>query len=123
MKHQTSLEYTLAEGWLRPWVEGLREGRAVASVCSRCDRAYFPPLRVCPDCKTPCGNWRDLPGGATIQHRTSGADGDFSLAQFDGATGSAVVRTERLPKDARRGHLAPVSDGRPQLRLEPEAPE
>ena len=122
MKHTLSLDYSLAEGWLRPWVDGLHEGRAVASVCNTCDCAHFPPLRICPDCKAPSENWRELSGGAKLQYRTSGSDGDFALAQFDGAEGLAVVRTERLPKDARRGRLAAVPDGELRLSLEPEAP-
>lgn len=120
MKHSVSLDYDLAEGWLRPWFDGLREGRAVASTCSACDLAQFPPLRVCPMCNTPSDGWRTLSGGATVQHRTAGADGDFAIVQFDGAERAAVVRSEHLAPNARRGRLARVSDGPPWLSLEPE---
>ncbi len=123
MKHHLSLDYTIAEGWLRPWVDGLRDGRAVASTCSHCDNTQFPPLRICPNCRMPSDGWRELPGGATLLHRTFGSDGDFALARFDGAERSAVVRAEHLPGDARRGQLAAVPVGHPRLILQSESPE
>ena len=51
MKHRVVLDYELAEGWLAPWIEGLRNGEAVASHCTACDSAWFPPLRACPGCR------------------------------------------------------------------------
>ena len=117
MKLSLNLDYTLGEGWLAPWVEALREGRALASSCSECGSAYFPPVRHCPNSGALSDGWQPLSGRATILFRTAGADGDFALAAFDGAQGAAIVRAERLPQDATRGSLQAIPDGQPTLIL------
>lgn len=114
------LDYELAEGWLAPWVAGLRAGRATASACGACGVARFPPLRICPGCLAPSDGWRDLPGTATILLRTSGSDGDIALARFDGAEGAAVARLRGLDGQAATGRLVAVPDGPPALILGPE---
>ncbi|WP_171102391.1 Zn-ribbon domain-containing OB-fold protein [Ruegeria sp. HKCCD7255] len=120
MKHQVSLEYSLAKGWLAPWIEGLRQGKAIASHCKTCGGAQFPPLRLCPDCRTPSDGWVTLSGRAAIQWRTTGADGDFAVAKFEGAHGATVLRSAHLPPDAAHGRLRACPEGPPILQLEPE---
>ncbi|WP_171128495.1 MULTISPECIES: Zn-ribbon domain-containing OB-fold protein [unclassified Ruegeria] len=120
MKHQVSLDYSLAEGWLAPWIEGLRQGKAIASHCKTCGGAQFPPLRVCPDCRTPSDGWVTLSGRAAIQWRTTGADGDFAVAKFEGAHGATVLRSAHLPPHAAHGRLRACAEGPPILQLEPE---
>lgn len=123
MKRTVALEYSLAEGWLSPWLDGLRTGKAVASTCAACGDAQFPPLRCCPNCGAPCDGWKTLEGGATVMFRTTGTDGDFALARFDGAGGGAIARCDALPPGALRAELAPASgaDEPPVLSLVPEA--
>ena len=120
MKHQLSLEYDLSEGWLADWVEGLRNGEALASRCSACNARYFPPLRVCADCRAQSDGWVTLSGRAKVIRRTNGVDGDFVLAQFEGAKGAAVMRAGRLPEDALFGQLRACGDHPLALELEPE---
>lgn len=120
MKRDVALDYALGEGWLAPWLDGLREGRAVASTCSACGNAHFPPLRTCPDCRRPSDGWQSLPGGAAILFRTRGADGDFAMAQFDGARGAAIARADALPEGAVRAVLAACPDDPPLISLRPE---
>ena len=108
MKYSLTLDYTIGEGWLQVWVDGLREGRAMASSCSTCGHAQFPPLRICPTCKIASDDWTQLDGSASIQFRTTGTDGDFALVQFDGADSAAVVRTDALPEFMKRGRLLPA---------------
>lgn len=122
MKYSLTLDYTIGEGWLQVWVDGLRKGRAMASSCSSCGHAQFPPLRICPTCKIVSDDWTQLDGSASIQFRTTGTDGDFALVQFDGADSAAVVRTDALPEFMKRGRLLPAGDGPPVLRLGPETP-
>lgn len=121
MKRNVALEYTLGEGWLAPWIDGLREGVAVASACSTCGETHFPPLRSCPTCRSRCDGWTRLGGGATILFRTNGSDGDYAMAQFDGATGAAIARADGLPADATRAVLAACPDDPPRLSLAPES--
>lgn len=120
MKLALSLDYTIGEGWMLPWVEGLRQGKAVASACSQCNQAQFPPTRLCPNCHIRSDGWKELGGGAAVLFRTTGADGDFALARFDGSEGAVVVRAESLPENATRGHLNAVDEGSPSLSLVPE---
>jgi uncharacterized OB-fold protein len=122
MKRRVELDYSLGEGWLAPWLDGLRTGKAVASTCPACGAAQFPPLRVCPACRVPSDGWRTLSGGATVLFRTTGADGDVAMARFDGAIGAAIARVDALPERATRAILAPCPDDLPILALiaEPE---
>ena len=120
MKKNVSLDYTLGEGWLSPWLDGLRKGKAMASSCSGCQDVYFPPLKVCPTCFAPCDGWRSLSGGAVIVHRTTGSDGDFAMARFDGAKGAAIANAEALPSGVTRAVLAPSPEDPPTLALIPE---
>ena len=117
MKRQLDLEYSLGSGWLSTWLDGLRRGRAVASTCSTCGDARFPPLSACPTCRSPSDGWRRLDGGASILFRTTGKDGDFALVQFDGATGGAIARAHAIPTGAQRCRLAASEDEPPTLSL------
>jgi len=121
MKQGISLDYTLGEGWLAPWLDGVREGKALASNCAVCSAAHFPPLRVCPACRVPCDGWRALSGGGLIVHRTTGTDGDFAMVRFDGARGAAIAPADELPEGTTRVALAPCDDDPPRLVLVPEA--
>lgn len=120
MKRRVELDYTLNEGWLAPWLEGLRQGQAVGSHCLTCRRVQFPPLRVCPDCATPSDAWQTLTGAATLLFRTDGMDGSFALVHFDGASRAVVARADVLPPGAARCHLAACPDDPPILALKPE---
>lgn len=120
MKLRLTLDYDLAEGWHAPWVAGLRDGRAIASACGTCGTAQFPPLRICPGCNSPSDRWQVLQGRAAILFRTSGSDGDFALARFEGSQGTAAVRLDGLPAEAVSGCLRAVPDGPPALILGPD---
>lgn len=122
MKRQVTLDYTLGEGWLTPWRDGLRDGVPVASNCSVCGQAQFPPLRTCPECRLPSDGWCSLTGRATILFRTTGTDGDIAMAAFDGASGATIARAEALPAGATHAVLAPCPKDPPILSLttEPE---
>lgn len=120
MKRQLSLDYTLGEGWLAPWVDALRRGTALASLCGTCGAAQFPPLRTCPKCRRASDGWAELSGGAAVLFRTTGTDGDVAMVQFDGADCSAIVRCETLPPGATRARIMACPDGPPMLRIEPE---
>lgn len=102
--HHLALDYTLHPGWMAPYVDGLQEGRAVARRCASCATTTFPPQRICP-CGATQAAWITLKGRAEITFRTSGSDGTFALAKFDGADTSAVVRLQDLASDQTRGTL------------------
>ena len=114
--YHLSLDYTLQPGWLAPFVDGLRTGRAVARACTDCARVSFPPLKTCA-CGCNSGTWQTLSGHAEIHTRTTGSDGDFALVRFDGASGLATVRLADMPPGATGGTLAPATSDLPQLIL------
>ena len=120
MKRRVELDYSLGEGWLAPWLEGLRQGKAVASTCGACGAAQFPPLRICPACRVPSDGWSALGGGATILFRTIGTDGDFALVRFDGAEGAALARASALPQGADRAVIGASPNGPPVISLKSE---
>lgn len=102
--HHLALDYTLQPGWMAPYVDGLQEGLAMARQCAACATTSFPPHRIC-RCGAAAGAWITLKGDAEIAYKTAGADGQFSLAQFDGADTSAVVRLQDIAPDQTRGTL------------------
>lgn len=117
--HELTLHYRLAPGWLSPWVTALAEGRALAAVCDGCGRVSFPPLRRC-RCGRGTWDWRELAGTARILRRSTGADGDFALAAFDGADTRTTVRLLDLGPGAIAGKLRiPPTDAAAAMILGP----
>ena len=112
------LNYALAEGWLAPWVDALREGRVLARRCSACGRASFVPLRAC-RCGSMTGEWVELPNTARIERRCTGLDGDFALARFEGADTACVAALRDVPEEATRARLVPAAGTLPRIVLEP----
>jgi uncharacterized protein len=114
MKLNLSLDYALAEGWLAPFVAGLRDGRAVAARCTACDAVSFPPARVCA-CGSRQSVWVTLDGTARVIWRTAGLDGDFALVQFAGASSSSIARLQGMPESKTNGQIAPARPERPAV--------
>lgn len=115
MKLSMQLDYDLAEGWMAPWVAGLREGRAVASVCDACRQAHFAPVRFCLSCQGRASGWTELEGSGTVLFQTRGADGEFALVRFDGAANAVVARVASGAVGATSCTLLAVPDGPPAL--------
>lgn len=130
--YRLHLDYDLKAGWFAPFVDGLKQGQAVARCCSSCGRVSFPPLRTCSRCGSQDGDWQRLSGRAVLKARTQGMDGDFALVSFDGADALATVALQGLeglegdaPEDAapEQGRvlvLTAAPDGLPRLILTPE---
>jgi uncharacterized OB-fold protein len=114
-----TFDYTLSPGWLAPYLDGLREGRAVAARCDGCGRVSLPPERSC-GCGASQSQFVTLAGSATIFSRTSGTDGDFALVRFDGADGLSVARLDGWT-DETTGRLIASTSERPALILGPFA--
>ncbi len=89
------LEYRYSLGALKPYFDALKRGIALASNCSRCGTAHFPPRLGC------CGEAGDvqfveLSGLGvvveTTQGRQSTGDTAFALIAMDGASNCALGR-------------------------------
>lgn len=118
IKHQIVLDYTLAPGWMKPFVDGLITGNAVALKCASCALISYPPQRTC-TCGETQSDWITLSGIAEIVFRTTGSDGDFGLVRFDGADTQTVVRLEAFSIHLERGRIAKSEGGLPKMILEP----
>lgn len=122
MKHRLILDYTLGEGELSPYLDGLRRGAATARHCLHCGRVTFPPERMCgcssADNRTASFEWKTLDATAEIAHRTDGSGGAFALARFAGADNLAVCRIINPTVKASSARLCPADDNRPGLVVE-----
>ncbi len=102
MKRVLTLDYSLGEGFLAPYLAGLRKGEAQAGRCPACGRVALPPEPVCI-----CGERNPemvrLSGSATLLWRTTGSDGDVALVRFDGADSNALARLEGFAGQTRDG--------------------
>jgi uncharacterized protein len=117
MKRTLTLDYTLGEGFLAPYLDGLRSGTAMASRCTACGCVALPPAPVC-DCGARDPAMVALAGTATILWRTTGTDGDVALVRFDGADSNALARLDGFTRET-RGRIAPSAEA--ALVLTPEA--
>lgn len=44
-----TLNYDHGDGYFAPYFEHLMQGRPLASLCPKCDAAWFPPAPTCPN--------------------------------------------------------------------------
>jgi uncharacterized OB-fold protein len=91
MRFALSLDVTAGEGFLAPYLDGLRRGEAIAGHCAACGRTALPPEPRC-RCGASPSEMRRLSGKAAILWRTTGTDGDAALVRFDGADTLSVAR-------------------------------
>ncbi|AAL63444.1 conserved protein associated with acetyl-CoA C-acyltransferase [Pyrobaculum aerophilum str. IM2] len=54
------LRFTLSVNKIAKFIDGLREGKLMYTVCKRCGSKYFPPQADCPKCKTSDMEWREV---------------------------------------------------------------
>ena len=54
------LRYFISIENIKPFYEGLREGKLMASKCKKCGRLFFPPQKDCPSCFTSEMDWVEL---------------------------------------------------------------
>ncbi|MEP5731360.1 MAG: hypothetical protein ABJL67_18540 [Sulfitobacter sp.] len=116
--YKLTLDYTLAPGWMAPFIDGLRANKAMARVCRGCSEVSFPPTRIC-TCGAEKAEWRELSGQADIAFRTGGTDGTFGLVRFRGANTQSVVRLNGIESDTNTGWLAAAENDTPHLALGP----
>lgn len=119
MKRTLTLDYTLGEGFLAPYLDGLRKGEARAGRCPACGRVALPPEPVCA-CGAKDPQMVTLSGVATLLWRSSGTDGDVALVRFDGADCNSLARLDGFDRQT-RGRIAPSAKA--ALFLTPEVAE
>ncbi len=107
---ETTFRYRHAFGDREPYLDGLRQARAMASRCAGCGKAWFPPQLHC------CGHidWVELAGTGTVRALTEG-DECWGLIALDGACNLALGRVERGLQEGARVRLTarPISGDHP----------
>lgn len=49
------------------FLEGMRDGRIVATVCTVCERTLLPPRKFCERCFRPTDSWTEVPGTGRVE--------------------------------------------------------
>ena len=96
MKYRLELDYALGSGALAPYLEAVKDGRALATRHMDAPGTNFPPQRVFGSGTTGGGTtrveWVELSGKGDLLFRTDGPAGSFCLVHFDGADNRATAR-------------------------------
>lgn len=100
------LAYAHGLGGLSPYFAGLLEGRAMATRCPRCSKAWCPPHPTCPS-DGAATDWIALAGTGTLLSATETTitlpltDASraciMALARLDGAENAMLARMEPAP--------------------------
>lgn len=118
MKHQINLDYTIAEGGLKPYFDALGRSEVLASKCQGCGRIVFPARIICGACGSDEVEWTALTGVANVVHRTDGVGRSFALMKFAGADTLTTVALLNPRSGATSGRLKSHADGLPGLWVE-----
>lgn len=102
-----------AEAKAGEFVKHLEEGKAMATRCRKCHRAYFPPRVDCADCLSSDMEWFELKGvgklitHSVVQYGPTGFENDapytIALAEFPGG----IKVFGRLPKGMKEEAIKP----------------
>ncbi|MDF1775527.1 MAG: hypothetical protein P1V13_05825 [Rhizobiaceae bacterium] len=91
MKVRLVLDYSINEGVLQPYFDGLRAGKAIASRCDHCKHVAFPARSTCAICHADTVSFQPLSGRAEVVHRSDGPAASHALVRFDGADTQTTV--------------------------------
>lgn len=91
MKVRLFLDYSINEGVLQPYFDGLRAGQAIASRCDHCKHVAFPARSTCAICHADTVSFQPLSGRAEVVHRSDGPAASHALVRFDGADTQTTV--------------------------------
>ena len=77
-----SMPPPLASTTTLPWWEAAAEHRLVFQRCTSCDHMRHPPAPICPECRSPESDWREVSGRGevftyTVVHRPIAAGQDL----------------------------------------------
>ena len=67
---ELDLRYVISIENIKPFFEGLKEGKLVTTKCRQCGRLFFPPQRDCPSCRISDMEWIELSKEATLETLT-----------------------------------------------------
>lgn len=59
-QRELRLKYTISVERIKPFYDGLMDGKLVTTKCSKCGTMYFPPQSFCPKCRVSDMEWTEL---------------------------------------------------------------
>ncbi|WP_202318481.1 Zn-ribbon domain-containing OB-fold protein [Archaeoglobus neptunius] len=64
------LRYFISIENIKPFYEGLKEGKLMGTKCKKCGRLFFPPQKDCPSCMDSDIEWIELKNEGTLETMT-----------------------------------------------------
>jgi len=64
------LSYEISVENIKPFYEGLKEGKLLGTKCKKCERLFFPPQKDCPSCFDSDIEWVELKNEGTLETMT-----------------------------------------------------
>ncbi|MET1123717.1 MAG: Zn-ribbon domain-containing OB-fold protein [Archaeoglobaceae archaeon] len=94
---ELSVRYIISIENIKPFYEGLREGKLMATKCRKCGKLYFPPQKDCNSCFTSDMEWVELSKEGTLETLTVIFIRPPSFAMHDPYT-VAIARLDDGPR-------------------------
>ncbi|AGK61419.1 putative nucleic-acid-binding protein containing a Zn-ribbon [Archaeoglobus sulfaticallidus PM70-1] len=82
---------------IKPFFEGLKEGKLLATKCKKCGRLFFPPQKDCPSCRTDEMDWVELSKEGQLETLTVLFVRPPSFANYDPYT-VAIAKLDDGPR-------------------------
>ncbi len=77
------LRYLISIENIKPFYEGLKEGKLMGTKCKKCGRLFFPPQKDCPSCLTSDMDWVEMKREGTLETMTVVFVKPPSFGQYD----------------------------------------
>ena len=91
------LRYIISIENIRPFFEGLKDGKLMATKCKECGRLFFPPQKDCPSCLKSEMDWVELKKEGTLETLTVIFVKPPSFNQYDPYT-VAIAKLDDGPR-------------------------
>jgi hypothetical protein len=91
------LRYFISIENIKPFYEGLREGKLMGTKCKKCGRLFFPPQKDCPSCMDSEVEWVELKNEGTLETLTVIFVKPPSFNQYDPYT-VAIAKLDDGPR-------------------------
>jgi acetyl-CoA C-acetyltransferase len=102
------------------FLEGMRDGRIVATVCSACGRTLVPPRKFCERCFRPTDSWTEVPATGSVE-TFSICHVRWDMVPLDPPEIPAVIRLDATSEGGFLHKLAEVEPGEVAIGMAVEA--
>ncbi|MCS7121836.1 MAG: Zn-ribbon domain-containing OB-fold protein [Archaeoglobaceae archaeon] len=94
---ELNIRYTISIENIKPFYEGLRQGKLLTTRCKKCNELYFPPQKDCYKCFSSDMEWIELKREGTLETLTVIFVRPPSFSMYDPYT-VAVAKLDDGPK-------------------------